>query len=72
MTIEPREHLRPIYRTTERHEGRAFVLPFGESQKTIVRERQPIASFCAFPFVDNVEADLPLAPDQLSHRVFSR
>jgi histidinol-phosphate aminotransferase len=23
MTIEPREHLRPIYRTAERHEGRA-------------------------------------------------
>jgi histidinol-phosphate aminotransferase len=23
MTIEPREHLRPIYRTNERHEGRA-------------------------------------------------
>ncbi len=23
MTIQPREHLRPIYRTTERHEGRA-------------------------------------------------
>ena len=53
------------------HHGRPFALTRRKSAEAIIGKRKPIAALGVLAFVDNVQADLALALDQMAYGGFS-